>query len=312
MKQTFTLFIGTVLFTCFLGTNTIAQQRLQLVGDATRYGWSKDHGSPVTLNTENSSVFHYNAWLNSGSFKLLLSNADWVPSWGPGEGNALVKRSTYEDPDISFNIATAGNYSIAIDTTLMTYSITPMVETNPIPFNTLFMVGGASPNGWDIGMAYELTRNQTNPLEFSYDGMMQVGDFKFPINRYFDWTQDMFMRVSDTEMFLGTSPDSKWTINEAGNYHIVLNVSTLSISIQKNTTTLNQVLNESFPELLSNMVSNRLIFKSPERFSYEIYCISGVKITEGYTSDNHIDVTALKSGIYLVKAGNKIYKFLKE
>lgn len=312
MKQIFTLFIGTVLFTCFFGTETIAQQRLQLVGDATRYGWSKDHGSPVTLNTENSSVFHYNAWLNSGSFKLLLSNADWVPSWAPGEGNALVKRSTYGDPDVSFNIATAGNYSITIDTTLMTYTITSMTETNPIPFNTLFMVGGASPNGWDIGMAYELTRNQTNPFEFSFDGQLGLGEFKFPINRYFDWTQDMFMRTSNTEMFLGTSPDSKWTINEAGNYHIVLNVSTLSISIQKNTTTLNQVLNESFPELISNIVSDRLIFKSPERFKYEIYCISGIKISDGYTSDNYIDVTALKSGIYLVNAGNRIYKFIKD
>ena len=160
-------------------------------------------------------------------------------------------------------------------------------------------------------MAYEMTRNQTNPLEFSYDGMMQVGDFKFPINRYFNWTQDMFMRVSDTDMFLGTSPDSKWTISDAGNYQIVLNVSTLSISIQKTTTTLNQVLNESFPQLTSNIVTERLMFKSPVRFNYEIYSISGIKITYGYTSDNYIDVTDLQSGIYLVKAANRTYRFIK-
>ena len=312
MKRILSFSIVTLLFVCLIINYLPAQQRLQLVGDATRYGWSKDHGSPVTLDTGNSSVFHYNAWLNNGSFKLLLSNADWVPSWGPGNGNVLVRRSTYEDPDISFSISTAGNYSIVVDTTLMTYSITPMVETNPIPFNTLFMVGGASPNGWDIGMAYELTRNTTNPFEFSYDGMMQVGEFKFPINRYFDWTQEMFMRVSDTEMFLGTSPDSKWTISEAGNYHIVLNVSTLSISIQKNTTTLNTMVNESFPELISNIVFDRLIFNTHDRFNYQIYNISGAKIAEGDAPGDYIDISTLKGGIYLLKAKNRIFKFIKK
>lgn len=289
----------------------IAQQRLQLIGDATRYGWNKDHGSPVTLNTTDPSVFHFNAWLNSGSFKINLSNADWVPSWGPGEGGALIKRATYEDTDLSFTI-TSGNYHIVIDTTKLTYSITPINETTPIPFNTLFMVGSAAPDGWDLGKAAELTRNPENPWEFGYKGVLNEGELKFPVNRYFGWSQDMFMRETDTKMFLGTSPDSKWAIAETGNYAITLNVASLSISIQKDNTTGLNVQSGSGIVLLNSQAKSELVVESDKSFDYTIYSPTGSTMLCGKCDNARIQVSSLPQGIYLLQTPNQVFRFLKE
>ena len=56
---------------------------------------------------------------------------------------------------------------------------------------------------------------------------MQVGDFKFPVNRNTDWGQDMYERTDDTHMYLhhgGASDDSKLSITKKGYYTITLNL----------------------------------------------------------------------------------------
>lgn len=234
MKAKFTLhFIAVLFISVFVFVTAHAQRRLCVLGDASRYGWDKENASPMIQDPGNVSVFHYNGWLKVGEMKFILENQnDWVPTWNKGVNDTtLVKRLTYGDPDDKFYIATAGNYEITLDTTLLYIHITPMTEPNPIDFNTVFMVGSASPNGWSINNSTELVKNPSNPWEFSYTGQMGVGEFKFPVNRNQFWSQDFFMRVSDQLMFLGKSPDSKWNITEAGNYFVTMNISTLAIGI---------------------------------------------------------------------------------
>ena len=105
---------------------------------------------------------------------------------------------------------------------------------------------------------------------------MNAGEFKFPVNRNSGWGQDFFMKFSDTQMALQKSPDSKWDITEAGNYDIDINLQTLSITIEKQTTTLSPNFNTSKIALKNNLVSDILRFTSKGGFNYRIFTASGL------------------------------------
>lgn len=291
---------------------TVAQNPMCMIGDATKYGWDKDKSSPLTQDGVNPSKFYYNAYLNAGSFKFLKQNSDWVPSWNKGASNSIVlKRNTFADPDISFTNATAGNYTVVLDTAALTLSLTPMSQTTPITFNTIFMVGSAAPNGWDLGKATELVKNPTNPFEFSYTGPLTVGTFKLPVNRNWGWNQDFFMKVSDTQMVLQNSPDVQWNIAAAGNYKVTININTLAISIVTQPTTVNEEVANQFPTLKSNFVSDQLLVLNTGNFNYKILNTIGASVLTGSSENGIISVSTLKTGIYFLNAENKTFKFIK-
>lgn len=292
---------------------TVAQNPMCMIGDATKYGWDKDKSSPMTQDGVNPSKFYYKAWLNAGGFKFLMQNSDWVPSWNKGASESeVLKRNTSSDLDNSFSVGVAGNYTVVLDTTSLTLSVTPMIETTPIPFNTVFIVGDASPNGWDLGRATELVKNPTNPNEFSYTGALAVGDFKFPVNRNWGWNQDFFMKVSDTQMVLQSSPDVKWSIAQAANYKVTINTNTLAISILNQTTTVVYPVNQEIPSIESNVVSNELKVLNAGTFNFQVYNLAGATLLKGKCTNGVINVSNLNKGIYMLNVDNKAFKFIKE
>lgn len=311
MKTTLRFFVAATFAISSIFT-TMAQNPMCMIGDATKYGWDKDKSSPLTQDGVNPSKFYFNAYLNAGSFKFLKQNSDWVPSWNKGATNSIVvKRNTLSDPDVSFTNTTAGNYSLVLDTAALTLTITTMNEQTPILFNTVFMVGGAAPNGWDLGKATELVRNPTNPFEFSYTGALAVGEIKFPVNRNWGWNQDFFIKVSDTQMQLVAGGDVKWNITEAANYKVTINTNTLAISIQKTTATLNESPIKEYPSLESTVVRDLLKLENSNSFDYQIVNVSGASVLAGNSENGIIRVANLSNGIYLLKAGNKTFKFIK-
>lgn len=302
-----------VLIALFTINALTAQNPMCIIGDATKYGWDKDKSSPLTQDGVNPSKFYYNAWLNAGSFKFLMQNSDWVPSWNKGANETtVVKRSTYADPDVSFSVTTAGNYSLVLDTAALTLSLTPMIETTPIPFNTIFMVGGAAPNGWDLGKATELVKTIGNPFEFSYTGPLTVGEFKFPVNRNWGWNQDFFIKVSDTQMQLVGGGDVKWNITEAANYKVTINISTLAINIQKNPTSANFTTLDGTSRIVSTVVTNEIMLLNNNQQQYKIHNTTGGICLTGISNNGSINVSGLKSGIYLLSIENKSFKFIKK
>ena len=312
--KTSLLKMAVIIMTLVMTTSLSASRKLCLIGDATRYDWDKGNASPMIQDPTNPSVFYYNAWLKTGNFKFMLENTDdsWLPTWNKADDTHIVKRASGSDPDNQFSILTAGNYSITVDTTTLTISIVPMTETAEISFNTVFMVGDATPNGWDIANATELTKSSTNPYEFSYSGAMSIGEFKLPVNRNSGWDQDFFMKFSDTQMALQKSPDSKWNITETGNYTIDINTQTLAISIQKQTTTTSRFPNDESITLKSTLVSSTLKVNNLNSVSYKIYNLSGLKVTDGISEGENINVSSLGKGIYLLNVNNQVFKFIKQ
>lgn len=302
-----------ILIALFTINTLAAQNPMCIIGDATKYGWDKDKSSPLTQDGVNPSKFYYNAWLNAGSFKFLMQNSDWVPSWNKGTNETTVeKRSTNDDPDVSFTVTTAGNYSLVLDTSALTLSMTPMAETIPISFNTIFMVGDATPNGWDLGRATELVKTIGNPFEFSFTGHLAVGEFKFPVNRNWGWNQDFFIKVSDTQMQLVSGGDVKWNITEATNYKVILNINTLVINIQKNPTLSGFTTIDETSRIVSTVVKDEILLSSNQTQQYKIYNTAGISTLTGISDHGSINVSGLKSGIYLLSIDTKSFKFIKQ
>lgn len=206
---------------------------LYLTGSASPNG--SDAGKALALTPQSDpTVFVYQGALSAGDIKLITTLGQLLPSYQKGADDShIVYRTLDSQPDNKFTISETAVYKVTVS--LLDFAIT--IKKMDLPaYSTIYMVGSASPKGWDIGNATPLVQNADNPYLFTYSGVMQAGEFKFPVNRNGDWGQDMFMKTDDTHMYLhkgGASDDNKWSIAKKGYYTITLNLLDNSISINR-------------------------------------------------------------------------------
>ena len=218
-----------------------AYDALYIVGDASPSGWNIGSPEAFTQDPDNLFVFTYEAVLTPGAFKISTFTGDWCDGdWI----NASQPDQVLTATDFIFTHGCDGpdNKWLVTEETQGKYTITVNLDKNTIsiePFK-LYMVGSATPVGWDIGSAIELVQDETNWYIFRYEGPLVEGEFKFPVNRNSDWGQDMYMKDpgDPSKMYLhkgGDPDDEKWTISasEAGDYIITVNVQDLTIDVQK-------------------------------------------------------------------------------
>ncbi|HPT15374.1 MAG TPA: SusF/SusE family outer membrane protein [Bacteroidales bacterium] len=208
-------------------------ETLYVYGNATEAGWDNTKAVALTAG-DDPGTFTWQGQLSSGEFEFLTVLGQDFPSYVKGSSEtALVLRSSASQTDNRWTVSDPGIYKLSLNLLDLSISITQM----PGPaYSQLFMVGSSAPNGWDISQATELVQNPDNLYEFSYTGVMNPGEFKFPVNRNTDWGQDMYMKVDDTHMYLhhgGDPDDNKWTIDKKGYYTITLNLQDLSIKIDR-------------------------------------------------------------------------------
>jgi hypothetical protein len=208
-------------------------ETLYIYGSASPGGWDNTLATALTPGNA-PGTFTWQGQLSSGEFKFITIAGQHFPSYVKGSNETtLVLRLSDDQPDNKWNIAEPGLYKVEIN--LLTLSIALTKQEGPA-YSQLFMVGSAAPNGWDITNATELVQNPDNLYEFSYTGVMNAGEFKFPVNRNSDWGQDMYMKVDDSHMYLhhgGDPDDNKWSIDKKGFYTITLNLQDLTISINR-------------------------------------------------------------------------------
>ena len=207
-----------------------AYSEVYIYGTATLFGTDYSKAIKLKQSSTDPFVFIYQDVLKAGSFKFLVNtNSD---------GNQDMFMRTDDTHfylhqggtagDDQWTIAKKGYYTITLnqqDNTLTIYR------------EKLYMVGSATPIGWTISNAIQLTEDANDGCIFNYSGPMAVGEFKFPVNRNTDWKQDQYMRTDDTHAYRHTDTDgkgdNKWNITTAGNYVITINIETLSISYVK-------------------------------------------------------------------------------
>ena len=100
-------------------------------------------------------------------------------------------------------------------TSTIDFTVTPY---NPVT-ESLFLIGDATPNGWSIDNATEMTRQDNG--KFTWEGNLVEGDYKFVTNKSDflpsynnDGEGNLVYRSSDEE------PDEKFHIDEAHYYRI--------------------------------------------------------------------------------------------
>jgi hypothetical protein len=109
------------------------------------------------------------------------------------------------------------------------------IAWNATMMTDLYLVGDATPHGWDLGRATAMIMDMDHFSMFSWSGTMHKGEFKLMVNRE-DWfpcfvkdsTDEAKMVYRDSEE---SYPDFKWTIAKTGQYRIVADVEALTLAL---------------------------------------------------------------------------------
>lgn len=225
------------------GNLPIKTSSLYMVGDATPTGWSIDTPTPMTPGEEDPLVFTWEGNLNAGELKLCLVPGSWDNSFiRPVENGAEIGKSDITDapfqmhpgdPDEKWRVTEAGTYSLTFDLRNWTMSTrylagAPEPEIEPINVENLYIVGDATPAGWNID-APTLLDKQGDYL-FIYEGPLNKGELKACAGTG-NWDVD-YVRpaangeeigrngVAENGFVYTASPDNKWIVTEPGIYRL--------------------------------------------------------------------------------------------
>lgn len=197
----------------------------------------------------------------------------------------------------------AQNFEAKIITTVAGLETEPQISTVSFtltPYKavstTLFIVGDASPAGWDITNAVEITPSTTIPGTFVYQGSLSVGAFKLAVSRDDCFCQDFYTKdETDATKIVynenGSGADLQWQITESGEYKVTVDLLNLTITIEPLTAPpFSQIwivgdaspsgLNIDSPQAFTQSTANPFIF------TYEAHLTAGsFKILAGSTGD---------------------------
>ncbi|MFO7668326.1 MAG: SusF/SusE family outer membrane protein [Bacteroidales bacterium] len=208
---------------------------LYIFGTANPEGPDIENALEMMPNPDNLFKFNFDGVLKPGEFTIAVNkNADLGQDifMRDPDDSSKVYLHTGGDPDHSSWIISEENlHSVKLNLSNYTISIEPL---------KLYIIGSATSVGWNIGDAIELEQDPTDWYIWRFQGPLTAGEFKFPVNRQFDWAQDMYMKDpgDPSKMYRhtgGEEDDEKWVFTEAdaGNYLLTLNVLDLTIDIQK-------------------------------------------------------------------------------
>lgn len=237
------------------GNLPIKTSTLYMVGDATPNGWSIDNPTPLQATAEDPLVFTWEGTLNTGELKLCLTPGSWdAPFIRPVDNGTEINQTAIDgatfamhagDPDDKWRVTEAGVYRLTFDLRNWKMSTAylggkPVAPVEPIAADNVYLVGDATPNGWNIDAPTQFTKE--SEYIFSWEGPLQTGDFKCCLQTT-SWDQPFIRPEADAtevnkdgvavEDFVFTaSPDNKWKVSYAANYKVVLDLEHCKINVQ--------------------------------------------------------------------------------
>ncbi|WP_348825662.1 SusF/SusE family outer membrane protein [Flavobacterium aestuarii] len=217
---------------------------LFMVGDATPAGWNITNAIEMTASTTAPGTFVYQGSLTVGAFKLPVNNDGcWCQDFytkNATDAAKIVYNQNGSGDDLQWQITQSGQYKVTVDLLNLTISIERLSAP---PFSQIWIVGDASPSGWNINTPQAFTQSAINPFIFTYEAQFTAGSFKILAGSTGNWCGEWYRPLTDGQPLSATSvaqssgcdPDNKWTISssDAGRYKITLNTSNNTISIQK-------------------------------------------------------------------------------
>lgn len=159
-----------------------SKPQFYLVGDATAAGWDPDNNNiPLFRDAENDNIFYFNGRFAGGDdvegFKLIEMLGEWEPQWGLSEGNLSSSEILGADPD-AFPVDSDAFYSLMVNTEDMTYTFEEMDASTADTYETIGVIGDATPGGWDDDT--DMTQSEFNPhIWYLQNVELTDGEFKF-------------------------------------------------------------------------------------------------------------------------------------
>ncbi len=210
---------------------------LWIIGSAVPRGWDIGAADPMIQDPSDPFVFTFNEELVEGEFKIATAKSFDAAFYRPVAADQPITETDIQlsagDPDHKWNITVPGPYKITLNLRENTINIVAFT-----PFEDLWIVGDATPAGWNIDNPVAMTRE--GDYIFTWTGQLNAGEFKFPITTG-DWGTGFFMPYHADESITSTlmvfrpngSPDMKWRVQpgEEGVYTIRLDQLRHTISI---------------------------------------------------------------------------------
>ncbi len=219
-------------------------KELYIIGSATSVGWNISNALPLTLSSSKPGIFIYQGTLSTGTFKLPVNkNGCFCQDFytkSPTDATKMVHNIGGSGQDLQWQITQAGQYKITADLLNLTITIESIVGA---PFSNIYIVGDASPSGWDVNNPKAFTQNPNNPFIFTYEANLTQGSFKILAGAKGDWCGEWYRPLTDGQALSSTAVaqnsgcavDNKWTIGagDVGRYKITLDTQNNTIKIRK-------------------------------------------------------------------------------
>lgn len=218
--------------------------QLWLLGDATPGGWSLGAMTPMTESSADPLIFTYSGPLAAGEFKIATTNDYNAPFYRPTTNHPAITPGAAPvqlnagDPDNKWQISSsaAGTYKITLNLHNNTITITELAPVSTPPYTQLWMIGDATPGGWDLNSMTPMVESLSDPFIFTYTRAFTVGEFKIATAKDFNapfyrpTTNHPDLSATAVQVNAG-NPDNKWQITTAGTYRVTLNLHNNTISI---------------------------------------------------------------------------------
>ena len=205
---------------------------LYMVGSAAPSGWDIANATQMEQSETNPMEFTYSGALSSGEYKFAVNTETcWCQDFytrDPEDESKMVYNIGGSGDDIKWTLADGGMYKVTVNILELTHTIEELEQ--PM-FNQLWIVGDASPSGWNIDTPEPFTQT-SNPFVFTYEGYFTPGTFKILAGATGDWCGQWYRPLVDNQVLTettveqnsGCEVDNKWQVTEAteGRYKITL------------------------------------------------------------------------------------------
>jgi len=220
-------------------------EELYMIGSSTPSGWDITNATAMVPDASEPWIFTYEGQMKTGTFKFAVNTEScWCQDFytkDPDNASKMVYNEGGSGDDLQWEITEGGNYNITVD--LLELTITMKKLTGP-QFSELYIVGDASPSGWNIESPEAFTQSSSDPFIFTYEAELSAGDFK--ISTYTgSWCDGQWINAAEENAALTSTsyivtngcdgPDNKWHVSEenVGRYLITVNLYTETIKIEK-------------------------------------------------------------------------------
>ena len=196
----------------------------------TNYGTSASISYVLQIDKEGSNfanALEYEMGTNNFSFTINSTNLNFILL---NTFNVLPGVKQKFEARVSAIVASSSSTPQLATTT---FSVTPYQPVS----KELYIMGTATSIGLDITNAIQLIPSTTSPGKFVFQGILNPGSFKLPVNKDSCLCQDFYTKSAAADNVMvhnigGSGQDLQWEITEVGQYKITADLLNLTITIE--------------------------------------------------------------------------------